>query len=44
MTKSETSFPTVSLEAMMLSCAINAKEGKYIVVTDLHRAFLHADI
>jgi len=26
-TKAETSLPTVSLEAMMMSCAIDAKEG-----------------
>jgi len=29
-TKAETSLSTVSLEAMMLSCAIDAKEGRYV--------------
>ena len=28
----------------MLSCAIDAKEGKYVVVTDIPGAFLHADM
>jgi len=32
---------TVSLEAMMLSCAIDAKEGHYIVVAEIPGAFLH---
>jgi len=34
-TKSETSSSTDSLEAMMMSCTINAKEGRYMVVTDI---------
>jgi len=42
-TKSETSSPTVLLKAMMLSCAIDAKEGIYVVVTDITGAFLHED-
>jgi len=28
----------------VLSCAIDAKEGKYVVVTDIPGAFLHADM
>jgi len=28
----------------MMSCAINAKEYRYMVVTDIPRAFLHADM
>ena len=53
MTKSETSSPKVLLEAMiiscaidakMLSCVINAKAGRYIVVTDIPGAFLHVDM
>ena len=28
----------------MLSCAIDAKEGRYVVVTDIPGAFLHADM
>jgi len=34
----------VSLEAMVLSCAIDAKEGRYIVMTNIPWKFLHADI
>jgi hypothetical protein len=43
-TKDKVSSPAVSLEAMILSCAIDAKEGRYIVVTDIPGAFLHADM
>jgi len=42
--KEEVSSPTVSLEAMMLLCAIDAKEGRYVIVTDIPGAFLHADM
>jgi len=42
--KGDASSPTVSLEAMMLSCCIDAKEGQYIVITDIPGAFLHADM
>ena len=28
----------------MLSCAIDAKEGRYVAVTDIPGAFLHADM
>jgi len=42
--KEEVSSPTVSLEAMMLSCAIDAKEGRYVIVTDIPSEFLHADM
>jgi len=34
---------TVSIEAMMLLCTIDAKESRYIVVSDRTGAFLHAD-
>ena len=44
MIKEKASSPMVSLKAMMLSCAINAKEGRYVIVTDIPGAFLHADI
>jgi len=43
-TKSNTSLPTVSLEAIMISCAIYAKEGRNVVVTDIPGAFLHVDM
>jgi len=42
--KTEVSSPTVSLEALMLLCAIDSKEGRYTVVADIPRAFLHADM
>jgi len=38
-TKNEVSSPTVSLEVMMLSCTIDPKEGRYIVMTDIPGAF-----
>jgi len=34
----------VSLEAMMLSCTIDAKESRYIVVYDIPGAFIHTDM
>jgi len=42
--KNETSSPMVSLEAMMLSCAIDANEGRHVAVTDIPGAFLHSDM
>jgi hypothetical protein len=42
--KSETSSSTVSLEAMMMSCAIDTKENRYVAVTDIPAAFLHMDM
>jgi len=42
--KGGTSSPTMSLDAMMMSCCIDAKEEQYVVVTDIPRAFLHADM
>jgi len=39
--KEEVSSPTMSLEAMMLSCAIDTKEGRYVIMTDVPGAFLH---
>jgi len=35
---------TVSLEATMLSCAIDTKENRYVVVKDKPGAFLHAEM
>jgi len=34
----------MSLEAMMMSCAIDAREGIHVAVTDISGAFLHADM
>jgi len=44
MTKKETSSPTLSLEAMMLPCTINAKEGRHIALSDIAGALLHAEM
>jgi hypothetical protein len=33
--KEDTSSPTVSIEAIMLSCAIDAKENRYVIVSDI---------
>ena len=43
-TKVKTSLPTISLEAMMMSCAIDARDGRHVAVTDIPGAFLHADM
>ena len=43
-TKEEASSPTVSLKAIMLSCTIDAKESRYVVVTDIPGPFIHADM
>ena len=42
--KADTSSRTVSLEAMLLTCATDAKEGRYVAVTNISGAFLHADM
>ena len=42
--KEDASSPTISIEAMVLSCAIDAKESRYVVVSDIPGAFLHADM
>jgi hypothetical protein len=42
--KEDLSSPMVSLEAMMMSCCIDAKEGRYVAVTDIPGAFLHMDM
>jgi len=42
--KEDASSPTVSIEAMVLSCAIDAKESRYVVMSDILGAFLHADM
>ena len=39
-----TSSPTVSIEAMILSCAIDAKRNRYVVVSDIPGDFLHTDM
>jgi len=39
--KVDKSLPTVSLEAMLLTCTTDAKEVCYFVETDIPGAFLH---
>jgi len=42
--KADTSSPAVSLEAMLLTCAMDAKKGQCVSVTDIPWAFLHVDM
>jgi len=42
--KEDTSSPTLSIEAMMLSYTIDAKENRYVIVSNIPGAFLHADM
>jgi len=44
MSKLDRSLRTVSLEAMMMSCAIDAKENSYVAVTNIPRSFLYFDM
>jgi len=43
-TKYKTSSPTISMEAVFLTCLIDAKEERYVVTTDILGAFMHTDI
>jgi hypothetical protein len=40
----ETSSPTVAIEALMLSCIIDAKEGRDVATTDIPGAFMRTDM
>ena len=42
--KEETSSPTISVEALFITCLIDAKEGGDIATCDVPSAFMHADI
>ena len=42
--KDETSSPTISIEALFITCLIDAKEGQDIAACDVPGAFMHADI
>jgi len=44
MTKSDNSSPMVSLEAMLLPCAMDTKEGRYLAVTNILGTFIQADM
>ena len=43
-TKEETSSPAVSIEALFLSCIMDAKEGRCVVTCDIPGAFMQADM
>ena len=43
-TKEETTSPTVSTDALMLSLMIDAKEGRDVATADVKGAYLHADM
>ena len=43
-TKADTSSPTVSIEALLLSCMIDALEGRDVATCDIPGAFMQADI
>jgi hypothetical protein len=43
-TKEETTSPTVSTDALMLSLMINTKEGRDVATADVEGAYLHADM
>lgn len=43
-TKEETSAPTVAIESLMLSCAIDAKERRQVATADIPGAFMQADM
>ena len=42
--KEETSSPTVSIEALLLTCLIDAMEDRAVMVCDIPGAFMQADI
>jgi hypothetical protein len=42
--KEEASSPTVSIEALMLSCVIDAKEGRDVATADIPGAFMQAEM
>jgi hypothetical protein len=42
--KEDTSAPTVAMELVMLSCVINAKEGRDMATVNIPGAFLQAEM
>jgi hypothetical protein len=42
--KDETSSPTVAIESVMLSCTIDAKEGRDVATADIPGAFMQTDM
>ena len=43
-TKEKTSSPTISMEALFLTCLIDAMEQQQVVTCDIPRAFMQADM
>ena len=43
MTKDQTASPTVSLEAILLTCIIDAEEGRDVAVVDIPNAFIQTN-
>ena len=43
-TKEETSSPTVSTEGLLLSCTIDAQEGRDVATTDISGSFMKTDV
>ena len=42
--RDDITFPTISTEALMISLAIDAHEGRKVSTTDVEGAYLHADM
>lgn len=42
--KQETSAPTVAVESLLISCAIDAKENRHVITSDVPGAFMQADM
>ena len=43
-TKEETSSPTISIEALFLTCLIDAMKQQHVITCDIPRAFMRADM
>jgi hypothetical protein len=43
-TQEEASSPTVAIESVMLSCVIDASEGRDVATVDIPGAFMQADM
>ena len=44
MTKEDTGYPTVSLEALILPCVIDATERRDVYISDIPGEFMHIDM
>ena len=42
--KSEATSPTVSIEAVLVTCMVDALEGREVAVIDIPGAYLHAEM